>query len=604
MKKRLITLFVAFVMMFSLIVPAYAAESTEAPAAESKAGGLDFYSITINYTKDILVDYTNVGKSASKPDYRFQDESGNKVMADKVVLRAGVQKENDYIGYDKSKQADQSNFYQLTLPSAGINATATYGNFPYEYAYITHIQNGTILQSKSSFGFYGIDAPYDEGEAYKNQNPNVVYNQNGYALDVQVDEKGNNYYIDINGYQVGADGLWYDHAGYRVELFYEVPVMNYVGDDTKYVECTRAYTDELVHVDYDLRFDSKTGMIKNYDDMTAYFYITKADLIQFFKDNKGKVSPTSPVAIPLKLLDPSAEDYEAQLEKILNKGSDKADVLKFGEKYKKDYYYVKATLSSYRVVRDSSTVSADGTVVVDSSKEMSKELYSAKDTKFTSDYIARDSVGNMIRSTPNMGTPKLNVEIESISVEVAAMGTQTYDNAAADPQSKNKITVSINDFAQNVALKEQALADKWISQSTFDSYNSKILGTVSSKTTSTEAEWDTSKIVDGQYKQDKYASIDLGISKEELNKLPRNATIFVSFEIETAQAEGAFSETYTPSTAKVATGNAKIWERPAEQEKSSNVQGDPMLFVWIGIAAVVVIVIAVVLVVVLKKKKK
>ena len=121
MKKRLITLLIAFVMMFSLVVPAYA---TEGAQTEDLTGGLDFYSITINYTKDILVDYTNTSKSNTKPVYQFQDAEGNKVMADKVVLRAGVTKNNDFIGFDKSKPEAQSNFYQLDLPSVGINATA------------------------------------------------------------------------------------------------------------------------------------------------------------------------------------------------------------------------------------------------------------------------------------------------------------------------------------------------------------------------------------------------------------------------------------------------------------------------------------------------
>jgi hypothetical protein len=58
------------------------------------------------------------------------------------------------------------------------------------------------------------------------------------------------------------------------------------------------------------------------------------------------------------------------------------------------------------------------------------------------------------------------------------MGTQLYDDASADPQSKNKITVSINDFPQNITRKEEALADEWISQETFDAYMSKVLATV------------------------------------------------------------------------------------------------------------------------------
>ncbi|MBR5501354.1 MAG: hypothetical protein IKV74_07495 [Clostridia bacterium] len=608
MKKRLITLLIAFVMMFSLVVPAYA---TEGAQTEDLTGGLDFYSITINYTKDILVDYTNTSKSNTKPVYQFQDAEGNKVMADKVVLRAGVTKNNDFIGFDKSKPEAQSNFYQLDLPSVGINATATSAKFPYEYAYITHIQNGVILKTKTAFSFYGIFAPYDEGEAYKNQNPNVVYNSEGYALDVKTDDKGNNYYIDINEYQVGPDGLWYDNAGNRVELFHEIPVMNFVGVEkasesskTETVICQREYTDDLLFSNYDLRIDSKTGKIKKLEDLRAYYYISKADLVNFFKENKDSVSPTAPKALPLKYLDPSMENYDAELEKIL-KGTNSLSALERGEKFNKNYFYIDISPSTYRVVRDSSSVDAEGNVVFDKSKKMSDDLYSAKDTKFTQDYIARDSVGNRIYSTPVQGTPKLNVEIESISVEIDAMGTQLYDNASADPQAQNKITVSINDFPQNITLKEQALADKWISQNTFDSYASNVLATVSSKTTSTAAEWDASKVKDGSYKST-VTSIDLGLSKEDLNKLPLTATIFLSFDIKTTQADGAYNAEYTPKDAAVTNQNAKIWEKPAKQESNpdAGTNTNVMLFVWIGVAAVAVIAIVVILVLVLKKKKK
>lgn len=612
MKKRLITLLIAFVMMFSLIVPAYASESTEAPAAEDKTGGLDFYSITVNYTKDILVDYVKTTKKGSS-SLLFKDEEGKSAMADKVVLRAGVTKENDYIGYDKSKVADQSNFYQLDLPSAGINATATYSKFPYEYAYITHIQDGTILKSKTAFSFYGIFAPYDEGDAYVNQNPNVAYNKDGYAMDVKVDDEGNNYLIDINEYQVAPDGLWYDNSGNRVELFHDIPIMNYVGEGDKSTEvsCQRAYTEDLMFFSYDFRIDSETGKIKKFEDMKAYYYISKADLIQFFKDNADSASPTSPKSIPLTFLDPNSKEegfnYEEELEKILDKGTDKASELKRGQKFRKDYYYIEVYPSTYRVVRDYSTVNSEGKVTVDASKEMSDDLYNTKDTVFAMEYIARDAVGNRIYSTPVQGTPKMNVEIESISVEFDAMGDQLYTDAAADPQSKNKITVSINDFPQNITLKEQALADKWISQNTFDSYMSKVLATVSGKTTSTEANWDASSVKDTSYKST-VTSIDLGLSKEELNALPLTATIFLSFDIETTQADGAYNEAYTPKDASVTNQNAKLWDRPAQQDKpddTSDAGGlDPMLFVWIGVAAVAVIAIVVILIVVLKKKKK
>ncbi len=621
MKKRLITLLIAFIMMFALVVPAYASGSNENnEATASKTGGLDFYSITVNYTDSILVDYTRekVGKEYL---LLFESSKGDKVLSDKVVLRAGVTQDLDYIGYDKSvpSKSPVSNFYQLYEPNEGIVADAHYSKFPYDYAYITHIQDGAILQSKSAFSFYGIFAPYDEGGAYKNQNPNVAYDSDGYALDKNKDEDGNHYRIDANEYRIDKNGLWFDESGYRVELFYEEPIVNYIGsnaDKKETTNLTHASTDELIAVDYASRFD-ENGKILPLEDLNIYYYISAADYNQFIKDNKATASGGNPAKLPLKkaaATEAEAKETGAELVSTILTGTNKLDnVMQAGSNLRSKYFYVVCSVESYRVSKQSSTFK-DDKVVVDESKTMVDDVYKSTATTFSSDFIARDTKGNRIYSTPVYGEPKLNVEIESITVEVDAVGTVNGD---VDPQQNNKITVSVNDFPKNIALKEEALADKWILQETFDAYKCKVLGTVNSETTTDKAEWNESKVKDGSYK-DTVKSLKLNMTKEEMNSLPLTGYVYLSFDIETQQPESAFNKDYIKyasngTDSSLSTLNAYIWTRPAEQEKPDGTQTTTVVSsglstgALIGIIAggvAVVAAVVVVLIIVLGKKKK
>lgn len=616
MKKRLITLLIAFVMMFTLIVPAVAAEPSASakPEVITSGGGMDFYSITVNYTDEILVDYVK-GKYDGEKAYLFKGEDGQEVKADKVVLRAGVTKELDSIGYDRSDPADTSNFYQLEAPSEGIYANAHYSNFPYDYAYITHIQDGAIIKSKTAFSFYGIFAPYDEGAPYANKNPNVVYDDDGYALDKETDKDGKNYRIDINNYRIDDKGLWYDDAGNRVELFYQVPSFNYVGVGSKGTDAkfNREISNQFASISYAERFDSN-GMVKDVSDMIVYYYISKEDYLAFLEANKN-ASSTDPAQLPLKKAAYSEEEARANGTELVEtvtagRATNKLDQLKRGTKFTAPYFYVACNLKTYRVVQQSTYVDDSGKVVEDKSKKMTKDMYLSEDTLFSEDYIARDASGNLIISTPTQGNPKLNVEIESITIEIDAVGQQLYTDAASDPQNKNEITVSINDFPQNIALKEAALADEWISQKTFDSYQSRVLATVNSKTTATSAVWSESDIKDSSYKST-VTSIDLGLSKEELNALPYTATLYLSFSIETQQPDEACNKSYIKLDADsgkttLYPQNANIWTRPSEPDTRDEESGlDPIVLAMIIAGGVVVVAaVAVAVVLVLKKKKK
>lgn len=620
MKKRLITLLIAFVMMFTLIVPAYAADTTEAPeATASQTGGVDFYSITVNYTKDILVDYV-YEKSGKEEKFLFKSSDGKEqVMDDKVVLRAGVTQELDYIGYDKSipGKGTASNFYQLSEPSQGIVSGAHYSNFPYNYAYITHIQDGALLKSKSAFSFYGIFDPYDDGEPYKNQNPNVVYDKDGYALDKNVDAKGKNYRIDINGYRIDENGIWYDETGSRVELFYQPPVLQYTGSNNDKKQTTNINyaidDDSLVAFDYAERFD-ENGKVKPLNEMYVYFYISNADYLQFIKDNKKTASATKPAVLPLKKAAATKEEAvatgAAMIEDVI-KGTNKMDVLtSAGDSFKQSYFYVVCSVDFYRVSKESSSLNDKGEVVVDKKKAMTDAIYNAPTTSFDSSFIARDTIGNRVYSTPFYGDPMLNVEIESITIEIDAVGTV---NGSNDPQSNNKITISLNDFAQNIQLKQEALADEWISQKTFDSFKCQVLGTVNSKTTTDKAVWNKNAVKDGSYKES-VQSIKLDLTKEQLASIPTTATVFVSFDIETHQPEEAFNTAYicyandATKDSSLYTQNAYMWTRPAEREEietdSATDSINWMLIIICAAGAVVVIAVVIIILIVLKKKKK
>ncbi len=217
MKKKIVTLFVAVLLFVSLLPQTAFAE-------DSQAGGLDFYSITLHFdgptvvsykkvtARDKLITYINSkGITKYKGGYIFGD------TATEFVVRAGDTKDTAYTLYKNDARAG-TNWYVAYDPEGSIQKpdSAAYSKFPFSYAYITGIQDGTVLQTKNLVNLRGImEVSDDKGDP----NPNVLFADNGYALAMEKDENGEYYLIDTNGYRITEDLIWYDAKGRRVELF-------------------------------------------------------------------------------------------------------------------------------------------------------------------------------------------------------------------------------------------------------------------------------------------------------------------------------------------------------------------------------------------------
>lgn len=217
MRKKLVTLFLAMMLLVSMI-------PTSVFAEESQAGGMDFYSITLHFdgptvvsykkvsAKDKLITYINSrGQVKYKAGYIFAEPQ------EEYVVRAGDTRSSAYLQYKDNPTSILSNWYigHALDGSIAKSDLVSYANFPYDLAYITGIQDGTVLQTKKMINLRGVmDISDDKGDP----NPNIVFSD-GYALDVEKDANGEYYLIDLNGYRVTKDGIWYDVKGRRVELF-------------------------------------------------------------------------------------------------------------------------------------------------------------------------------------------------------------------------------------------------------------------------------------------------------------------------------------------------------------------------------------------------
>ena len=56
--------------------------------------------------------------------------------------------------------------------------------------------------------------------------------------------------------------------------------------------------------------------------------------------------------------------FKAEMNKIISKGTDSAALLKKGEKFTKQYYYIEVFPSTYRVVRDFATATLSSNAFV------------------------------------------------------------------------------------------------------------------------------------------------------------------------------------------------------------------------------------------------
>ncbi len=563
MKKKFFTLLVAFVLIFTTVLPALATDGTEADGSGERTvgtGGLDFYSITIHYDKPTLVSYI-----AKRSKYYFAYEGEEQQMATEFVLRAGVTKNNDYTFVGQTAGAG-SNFKQLLSLADGIYAEAHYSKFPYTYAYITHIQDGGIIKSKDAVQIRGISALSDDAG---NQNPNIIYNADGYAVDKDADTSGKNYFIDPNGYRIDDDYVYVDNNNRRVVLFYEEMEIYKTGVlKGSRPETNIRGTGKYYPVSLEDRLD-ENGKLLEIRDIEILYVASKIDYNNFLADDEAKVLPM--------VIDDGTIEY--------NRAQSRA-----------------ATISLFRTVK---------------SETETDEEYMSKDRKFTQADIFVDEMGRMINGTPVTGTPKMNSNITKITIEIDALGTQLYDNSADDPQNLNKITVSIGDWSSNVAAQLSALEQGLISES---EVKGTILGTVSSQTTKTSMNWEKGEWNENLSPTAK--SIDLNVPAEILNSLYGSAIFYLEFDIQTHQPEDAFNNSYIEWESKgtgttLATKNVKKWVAPEPQEKPESKSlldqiADGFLFkgeLWVslviyGVIALIVIAVVVIIVVASAKGKK
>ena len=634
MKKRICALTILLALVVSLFSAyLYAEEAVTTGATDDStfkntdltpegAGGLDFYSVTIHYEKPILVDYTY---DKSTKSYLFEVD-GVSAVSDEYIWRAGTTKNNGYYTNKSSKSAE-FNFYQLQSSDLNIPALGHYSKVPYNYAYITYIQDGSIIKTKESVQFYGLTDPYDEGEPYVNKNPNVEYNSDGYALDKNANEDGSFNRIDINGYVITNAGenmdeyLWLDNEGQRIELFYQKCQYVCTGRDEKgklkYSQDNIKFIESFVMIPFEKRFD-ENGKIKNVSSIRVLQYVSNEEMDAFLANVEAmldadptSVSPQNPQILEFHV----ATDEEEMAELIANKKSYKFP--KNNYTYNQKYKISKVDLAATAAAQAAAEAEATAAPV-----EYEDSVYYSKNTSFTMDNILR--VNDFLAyGTPMVGEPKLDVKIKDISVEIDAVGAQLYDNPEDDPQNQNTIVISLNDFELNCLAKKAALDEGYLTQEKYDEFSSMILGTVHSKTTSTEVNFDKNNLktdaegnpIDGTNYKSTVQSIYLNLDEETIAKIPETATIFLNFHIKTHQAEDAFDlsqcKTGTGKKSTLVAENANKYNRPAEKvpvpdENKTETSGLP-LGALIGIiagAAAVVIAVVVVIIVLAKKKKK
>lgn len=573
MKKKVFASITALIMMFSILasIPVIADDETK------EIGGLEFHSMTIHYNGTIQTGYytkQNVkyekpdGKTGTKtvnyffnPDAENEDEKyttskGVPITATQNVITAG--------------NKTSGNFYQLKADS--YNDELFYSKIPYTNAFITHIVNGSGITTTSSINMFGITKIYDDAP-YEHKNPIYSYNNDGYAIAEEKNKDGNNKLIDVNGYLFDPDNyIWLSSEGERIELFTFVPVLRKTAEKKNgSFQIDVVETQELEWVPVNDRFDSN-GKIKDIKDIFQYYTISKEEYDAFKDDENQK-------ELKLKRVS-TLEEYK--------NGASKAKMIS----------YVKS--------------------FVIAKPENADESYMSLDTVFTGNDVKKDKKGNLALGTPVIGTPVMNVQIEKITLEIDALGTQLYDDVASDPQQKNVITVSINDCAKNANILNQWLKDGSISEKQYNSYETFILGTAKSVTTKTSV-----SLTKGDYdSKTGYSpttkSIELQLTDAEiLKKMPRTCFIYIDFEINEQQPEAAYNEDYIKKmiafasdkkSSTLLTNNVKIFtdaDMPTPEPSGYEyVTTFPTWAIVAIIAGAVIVIAVVVIVIILTSKKK
>lgn len=573
MKKKIFATVTALFLLVSVFasVPAVMADDT------GTTGGLDFYSITIHYNQEILVNYHETtikvknesGRTVSKDvKYFYNTEAETEeekyitdkdvaMLSDKLVIPAG------------SRTA--GNFYQLKTSDGTIANGLHYSKFPYKNAFITHIVDSSVIRTQAKVNLFGITAPYDDAP-YEHQNPNLQYAEDGYALAEETDSNGNQLKIDVNGYLIDtADSIWRTANDERIELYTQIPVIRKTGEVRANKPVTEVVeSDEWEWVPYEDRFD-ENGKIRNLLDLSYKYMITEEEYDAFLADESQTV---------LNL-------YRAENDEAYDDAPSKA----------RSITYVK-------------------TVRVN--PEINSETYFNTDRIFTADDMVKDAKGNVAFGTPRIGTPVLNISVKDITIEIDALGTQLYDDVASDPQQNNIITLSVNDCELNANYHK-----KWYEEGLYtdEEYKTKatfIVGSAKSVTTRTEIS--TTK---GDYKDaDEYGysptvkSVSVGASEETLSMLPSSAHLYLNFHISEQQPAAAYDEAYQKKFLSLDSSDQStllteslslLTDEDKPSPKPSDVSGSGLstgVIIAIAAGAVVVVAVIIVIAVVAGKKKK
>lgn len=587
MKRILVLVLTIAVLASSFVMPSVtAAETTD-------IGGLDFYSITFHYSKPTVVGYEL--KERDK-----LDENGE------VVIKKGEPVKEKYLAFAEpvdsftikvsesvkdqiinsafeleildpntttknSANTPVMNFYSAVM-GFGVVSKLQYTRYPTPVAGITNISDGSILKIKDTDYICGIDELYD---ANGERNPNLAIDDKGYFIDTVTGNR-----VDDNGFVLDANNLWHENDGVRVEPFAE-------GPDGK-----------LTWIPLDVRVAD--GKVMALSDISGAYLIEKGILPEYPAYDK-------------------AVDYDG------NNRVTKADQKAYDAA--KSNYENNASIKVYRIKTDAND-----------DKKITKDEIAAIDDfnkKFTEDDIELffkpgETVGTKNIGTPVEGALKMNATIESITIEIDALGAQLYDDVTKDPQQNNTITLTIGNTQSNIKLAEEIVAKnpKKINNS------GSVIGTAKSVTTKTSL-----NLTEGAEKTTK--SITLDATPEALALLRNGAAVYLNFGIKTTQNAEIASlkdycvpsnvyfdgeKLYTPDEYEALKGaekklcvkqesivaqfsvplmtEAQLADVPSANEDDGDSLFNQTWFIITLIAAGVVIIVIVVVVIVLSKKKK
>lgn len=493
--KKIAALLLTIVVAVSCMSFASFAEDATAACTD----GFDFYSMTVHYEQAVVTGFKKVTEAINVKDHdgnALLDENGEQVVlkkggylwadaTDAYVVPVVCYKDADgnynyALQYDETpvKSYSKDGFYavvskELGIDSSALSVTKNYG--------LTDIADNTVISSKNAITVYGPMIYYDDAG---NPNPNFT-KKDGYFLDQRVDENGNNYRIDEDGYVIDANNNWYGSDGHRIELFVEV-------DGT-------------------------------------YKWIKAADRM----DANGRLMAMSDITNKY-LIEKGVIDYPDEYKNIGDDFDATIDYDKDGEvgtnKDKKEFNTLKKAKASWLKNTDAMTYVIDYKDYNGDGKKTTDDLvgYKAADAVFTGDDIQKREIAGeiyYITGTPDAGQPLTTVKIKNITLEIDAMGTQLYADVASDPQQANEIIVTYGDVYANV----KAALDKIAADPTKEYNDGAVIGAAKCVTTKTEAAAETTGYPSSM------KSIELTL--EEGVTIPQNAMIYFNFVVKANQAE-------------------------------------------------------------------